>query len=491
MIKKYNEIELLADITSGFEITLIILDMKGEILFSNWALDKKLGNPPKSLEQLAGLLASNPKARNNFIHYVHSTDITEIFYTEFDIKKINTSIENNTGTFKFLASPVTWKKKDAIAVRIKDITRESLLFDEVANLERLAAAGQIAAGITHEFNNILTAMMGWTQIAQRAAGDNIQVLDALRTIDSNAQRAKKIASDLLDITRPPSVDNIMSVSISDTLEETLKLLNWDINNANIKVYKHFEDSGTCKGSPTRLMQVFVNIIKNAIDATPPFGILDIIVQKQDENVVTTFSDSGSGIPDHLLENIFKPFFTTKSRDGSTHGGSGLGLSISKKIIEDTGGTINIYNREQGGAVVELSLPCSNTISKETELIRETPSTLPPGIAVLVVDDEPDICEMINTALSLRGAHVISATNGEKAVELCKREFFNAAFLDYSMDGLSGYELYKQIKNIQPDLPIIFMSGVELPKKMDPLSFKFLKKPFDLREIQIELHNLLQ
>jgi two-component system NtrC family response regulator len=110
--------------------------------------------------------------------------------------------------------------------------------------------------------------------------------------------------------------------------------------------------------------------------------------------------------------------------------------------------------------------------------------------VLVVDDEPDICEMVSTALALRGAHVVSATSGQKALELCKTEIFNAAFLDYSMDGLSGYDLYSQIHKAQPELPVTFMSGVRVPQNKDGIQLPFLKKPFDLHEIQVELRRLI-
>jgi len=118
------------------------------------------------------------------------------------------------------------------------------------------------------------------------------------------------------------------------------------------------------------------------------------------------------------------------------------------------------------------------------------SSIPPGVRVLVVDDEPDICEMIRTALALRGAEAVPAHSGAEAVAACAAGRFDAAFVDFTMAGLSGFPLGRAIAAAQPELPIVFMSGVEIPRDPDPRFRTFLKKPFDLQSLTTLLKQML-
>ncbi|MBN2718896.1 MAG: response regulator, partial [Deltaproteobacteria bacterium] len=266
---------------------------------------------------------------------------------------------------------------------------------------------------------------------------------------------------------------------------------WDLANLQINVIEEIYETDLSSANATRLVQVFVNIIRNAMDAMGKRGTLGIRVIQHEDKVISTVTDSGEGISDEALGRVFQPFFTTKSRNDKTFGGSGLGMAVSKRIVEDFGGTIELSRSESNdvGTVVTVTLPA---VAAERESVADDqarPSTFPPGVAVLVVDDEPDICEMIRMALNLRGAHVVSATHGEEAVRLCSTETFNAAFLDFSMSGLSGYELRDAISAAQPEIPIVFMSGVDIPSLSKEADF--LKKPFDLHDIQVKLRDILE
>jgi signal transduction histidine kinase/CheY-like chemotaxis protein len=459
-----------------------------QCVFADWHLEKQLGPSPESLEDLLKLLpdtATNPSQQ--FLTKLNSLKPGDSFAIKFD----RAGLDNQQHYFKIVVSPFSVFEKDAALIKIEDVTKEANLYMEVETLGRQTSVGRVAAGVAHEFNNILTAMLGWTQLAVKASRGNASALHALETIENNTKRAKDIASELLRLTRPGTLENKL-INIGETVNEALKLLSWEINTAHIQVETEISSTDFCYGNATRFVQVFINIIRNSLDATPSGGSLKVKVAQVGSTVIAEFKDSGNGIAEDIIDNIFTPFFTTKVKGAdNVHGGSGLGLSISRQIINDFGGEIEIKSRRPGGTIVTVKVPgVTDREADAAEVSEKNNSSFPPGIAVLVVDDEPDICEMIKVSLTLKGAHVVVATNGQKALELCKKEMFNAAFLDFSMSGLSGHDLGNAIAEVQPELPVIFMSGVEVPYSKDASYSDFLKKPFSLHEIQCKLKEVL-
>lgn len=476
--------EYLKNIASRLHIQLVVFNTAGDAVFFNWQLNSMLGEVPKRIDALSAWMDDATVAAE-FTQFVREPEREE-FQCDF-FREYSGSARN----YRLHIARVDWDGQGALAAHFTDVTKEYSLLHEMELLERQASAGQMAAGVAHEFNNILTAMMGWTQLALRAVEGNESAQMALTTIDNNTKRARKIAAELLEISSPSKTVETHALHLGDVVKEALKLLNWELTNQQINVVEEIFETSTSMANTTRLVQVFVNIIKNAMDAMDARGTLGVRVVQTNGEVVATISDTGQGISDEALEKVFRPFFTTKSKNGNTHGGSGLGMAISKRIIEDFNGAIKMARAgEPGqGTVVTVTLPAQDEVRESVHDEPTRPSSFPPGIAVLVVDDEPDICEMIRMALSLRGAHVVSATEGEQALALCKKESFNAAFLDFSMTGLSGHDLKKAISEAQPKLPIVFMSGVDIPSLPDQNDF--LKKPFDLHDIQCKLREILE
>ncbi len=194
----------------------------------------------------------------------------------------------------------------------------------------------------------------------------------------------------------------------------------------------------------------------------------------------------------VLDQIFDPFFTTKRlSDSSTKGGSGLGLAICRDILEEHGGKIQIESAPDEGTRFAILLPLADHVSKLNGNGRDSRTSIPSGVCVLVADDEPDIGEMVRTSLELKGAHVLTVSSGEKAVALCRKNHFDAAFVDFSMPGLSGHRLGREMLAAQPELPIIFMSGREVEMEPDVPIADFLKKPFDLDDVQRKLRQVLK
>ena len=477
-------------ITARLKLQMLVFNAGGELLFSSWSSFLGPGDAPESLDGLKSMLNHSATAVADFTAFLEDTTRSE-FECDFAYQCKSQGNGAESSYFRLSAARIQQNNENVLAVHVADVSREYSLIHEMESLERQASAGQMAAGVAHEFNNILTAMMGWTQLASKAVNGNDSAQIAISTIDNNTRRARRIAGELLEISSPSKTVERQLLYVGDVLKDALKLLTWDLANQQINVVEEIYETLPSSINATRLVQVFVNIIRNAMDAMGKNGTISVRVAQQGESVVTTISDTGEGISDEALDRVFQPFFTTKRRDDKTFGGSGLGMVVSKRIVEEFGGTIALSRGETRdiGTVVTVTLPSQPEPRESACEDHNRPSTFPPGASVLVVDDEPDICEMIRMALSLRGAHVVSATNGEEALKLCATEEFNAAFLDFSMSGLSGYDLRDAISAAQPDLPIVFMSGVDIPNLAKEADF--LKKPFDLHDIQVKLREILE
>jgi CheY-like chemotaxis protein len=358
------------------------------------------------------------------------------------------------------------------------------------SISRSVGVGQIGPSLGHELNNILTALLGWTEIARQEGVKRETLEGALEVIEKNARRARDIAARLLNASAAGERKR-EPVVLGEAVEDVLALLSLETRGAAIEVTRHIDSVEPCLADPIGLSQIFINIVRNAIEAMPDGGALAVTVRQLDERLEAVFTDSGPGISPQAYRKMFEPFFTTKKSDppaGAT-GGAGLGLAICREIVEDHGGTIEVENAPQGGARFIVALPIIG--ADEADIGgASTRSSVPPGIRVLVVDDERDIGEMVRTALELRGAEVAVATSGSEALQLCGQQPFDAAFVDYLMPGLSGSDLVDELRAALPQLLIVFMSGRELDREALPAVADVLKKPFDLHDVRSKLHDVL-
>ena len=480
-----KHIDSLATLGEAFGLPLICFDAAGRTVFATSALQTETGGPHAGIRAFVEAVAPQTDA----------ADVVRRFSSlcaQGEQCSVEVRVGGNGAAARALGlHAVAIGEADAIftVVAIHELTDDAAVVERVESLERQAQVGFVAAGAAHEFNNLLTAMLGWAQIALKSVEAGSAAAAAIQTIENNTRRAKQIASELLDTARP-SPGKSKPESLTQLAEEALRLLSWELTAAHIEVTRELADVGAVHGDATRLLQVLVNVIRNAIEAAPARGALRVTTRRDRSSAVIEIADNGHGISQDHLDRIFEPFFTTKTRRPDSTGGSGLGLAISKRIVEDHGGTIAVQSRRPGGTTVAIAIPsCADAAGDEKP--EERRSSIPPGVKVLVVDDEPDICEMIRTALALGGAEVVSARSGGEAVALSKGDTFDAAFIDFSMAGLSGFALGRAIADAQPDLPIVFMSGIEIPHDAEPRFRTFLKKPFDLRDIQCMLHDVLR
>jgi two-component system NtrC family sensor kinase len=478
----------LLDVLSHTKTAVATFDAGESCTFCSPLFEEMFRCIPSNIDALVSALSSESDMR----HHLRTT--FELAWNRQNISKFEVSQVESSGAKRVLSIDafLFGDGDDAeLAVIVQDKSGELSLRRDLEQISRLAALGQITAGVAHEFNNIITSILGWSQIAAQNAETDTGITSALEIINENAKRAKDIASHLLGVSRSKE-DAYAVFSVVKVVEDVLKLLAWEMKRGSIQLVRSYENEELCMGNENRISQVFINIIRNAMDAMADGGTLRVSVTVEDGQVIASFKDTGAGMDQGILGQIFDPFFTTKSGDDKeSHGGSGLGLALCRDILEQHGGRIKVESALGKGTKFSILIPVT-FVRPITENGNGTPRhSVPPGISVLVVDDEPDIGGMVRTALELKGAKVLSVQGGNEAVDACQENRFDVAFIDFSMPGLSGNDLGRKLLEIQPDLKVIFMSGKEVEMEEDIPVADFLKKPFDLDDITVKLGELFK
>jgi polar amino acid transport system substrate-binding protein len=235
-----------------------------------------------------------------------------------------------------------------------DVSDRKNLESQLIQSEKLAAIGQLAAGIAHELRNPLGIIMNALyDLSEILPLDNPEVREDLQIAKDEIVRAQEIITNLLEFSRDSGAE-MEEVNLNDLLRKTLQLMRKYLQTHNVKVVTAFGKVGTCLANQNALRQVFLNLITNAVQAMPQGGELRLRTQrKADRTVLIEFIDTGVGIPEHHLKSIFNPFFTTKEPGQ----GTGLGLSVVHSVIKRYQGNITVQSKPKIGTTFLIELPC--------------------------------------------------------------------------------------------------------------------------------------
>ncbi|RKD25550.1 hypothetical protein BEP19_00990 [Ammoniphilus oxalaticus] len=240
------------------------------------------------------------------------------------------------------------QKFDGWAVIFRDITEWKKSQEMLQQSEKLSVAGQLAAGIAHEIRNPITSVKGFLQLMQTGYGEKEEYMEIMT---SEIDRIEIILGELLILAKP-QITKYEQANAQKLLEHVVALLGTQGNLHNISISTDFEvEHPYIDCDENQIKQVFINFIKNSMEAMPQGGEISIELQRIEERMLRIcFIDQGCGIPEEILEKIGQPFFTTKEN------GTGLGFMISKKIIEDHGGSMTLKSKVDEGTVIEVFLP---------------------------------------------------------------------------------------------------------------------------------------
>jgi len=368
--------------------------------------------------------------------------------------------------------------------------------EQLMQMEKMSAIGQLISGVTHELNNPLSGIMGFAQLMM-GSELNPKTRKNLERIYNEAVRSQKIVQNLLGFSRRHKPEKTFR-NLNEVIDSVLELRAYQFQVDDIEVERRYDSAlpGTMFDFH-QLQQVIFNVINNAHQAIMDAGSrprrLVIVTTASDGMLQAAFTDSGPGIPRDRLEKVFDPFFTTKDKGK----GTGLGLSLSRAIIRDHKGSLSASSMLGQGTTIRLELP----------RLEEAPVMVSPGTAarptepgrepmnLLVVDDEAILVELLTDFLISHGHNVDHAGDGRRALALASARSYDIILTDLKMPGLDGLGLYDRLVKEKPQMAqrFIFSTG-DLANPKTQTFFQrtgclYLSKPFKLDSVLTVLDQL--
>jgi signal transduction histidine kinase/CheY-like chemotaxis protein len=356
--------------------------------------------------------------------------------------------------------------------------------DELIRSSKLAALGTFSAGIAHEFNNLLAGVLGFAQLGLMSE-DVADKDEALEVAVRSCLRGRSITGGLLTFARRGEPQRGLH-QLREIVEETLELVERELAKLNIRIERRFQPVPQIVCDPGQISQVVLNLITNARDAMVEqnSGVITIDLAQRGDQIELRVGDTGTGIPEELLDQVFHPFMTTKGAlGGSTTPGTGLGLSISYGIIESHGGTITIKSALQRGTTVTIRLPINSfTLARVSQPVPDSVAPL----RILLVDDDQVVGESLARLLEAHGHRVVLATDGETALRRYHEQLFDLVISDIVLSGMGGVVFVRQVRMIDPQARVLVITGQaganQTEQVMRAGAFEVLSKPFVIDDV---------
>src|SRR5881296_3313626 len=377
----------------------------------------------------------------------------------------------------------------SIVVMVEDVTEQQALETQLVQSEKLAAVGQLVSGVAHELNNPLTSIAGLSEFLLEQKELGTKDRGHLRVIHEQADRAGRIVRNLLTFARKGPAERA-PVDLNDVVLRTLLLMSYELKLQDVTIEKHLAPLPAVLGDRRALQQVVLNLLNNAAQAvtTNPPGRPQVIHLSTwfDDRVRLRVADTGPGIPDDVLPQLFTPFFTTKEPGQ----GTGLGLSITYSIVEAHGGRITVERPSDGGAAFLVDLPAAPAAAAAAP--RKTPEPqAAPAVkrTILLVDDDPAVRRMVKALFGREGHSVEVARSGQHALDLARTRGYDLILADAQAPARDRL-FVEQLVETQPDLRDRVLVGLgEVPppaeKALARLGVRYVRKPFNLRDLRDE------
>ncbi len=382
----------------------------------------------------------------------------------------------------------------------RDITQELEIEKQIRQQQKMNAIGELAGGVSHDFNNILTAILGYVALCMNIVEKDSKVQSYLGEIVKAGDRATKLVRQILTFSRQEEQE-FKPLQLQPIIEDSLNMVQTTMK-GSAAIETHIDaDCGAILGDTTQMQQVMVNLFTNAAHAlsgekqgrlTVSLKKVEVLGTKEDRKAIDvepgnyaciTVEDSGCGMPPEVMERIFEPYYTTKKKGE----GTGFGLSIVHGIVRKHQGAIYVESEVGKGTTFYLYLPLLSETAAEEDLPEE--ADLPDGFGrVLFVDDDDTILNMGREILESFGYTVVTAKNGRRALETFRQapDHFDVLVTDYSMPETNGHELIKKALEIRADIPGILCSGYMEKVEGEDLTklghAAYMAKPINWREL---------
>jgi len=416
-------------------------------------------------------------------------------------KQVTVEEELNGRFYTTIKFPILVKGKPRyLAGYTMDITERKQMERELIHSERMAIAGQLAAGVAHEFNNLLSIIGGSAEYAKGIRNEN-EIKKSLDVIVKSANRGAQVVKKLLMFTKRIELKK-ESVDLIEVIEEVVGLVKRDLENNSITVVRNYSDIPKTLIDVGQIQQVFLNLIINAKNAMSKGGKLAINVEKEGKFIKIQFHNTGKTINKEDLPRLFTPFFATSMRQKEGMPGTGLGLAVSYGIIKAHNGVIKAESVKGKGTPFTILL----SVTKNENMAEVLPKAVAEAAKnnkrklkqaeILIVDDEVEIGKLFKKVLDEEGYSVTVTDSGGNALNLCRKKKYDLIYLDIIMPGMDGIFVFKKIKEISPKTKIVFFTGKLIEDKvagmcLDEGAAGFLRKPIPLKDLVNYTQNILK
>ena len=384
----------------------------------------------------------------------------------------------------------------------RDITEKKAIQEQLMHSQKMESIGQLAGGIAHNFNNLLTAILGYAELLKEYSDLDNDSKQKVNSIESSARKAGILVSKLLSFSRRETSE-VLPLNLNDVINDSVKLFE-GVLDKKIGLKTNLSDNIlTVEGDPNQIEQVIMNLMVNARDAMPDGGLITIKTSLAEierdrfnmpsyiipgKYVLLTISDTGCGIPKEITNRIFEPFFTTKEKGK----GTGLGLAMVYGVIKDHKGYITVQSEVGKGSTFDIYLPVSGKATYKTA--KQKLFSVSGHENILLVDDEEEVLNFIKDILETHGYKVLPAENPLAAIDIFKKlgSKIHLVISDIVMPLMDGKELIKNLRAIKPDIRIIVVSGFsDEAVSKDILKIdEFIKKPFEINQLLTKVRRVL-
>ncbi|NOZ07046.1 MAG: GAF domain-containing protein [Chloroflexi bacterium] len=359
---------------------------------------------------------------------------------------------------------------------------------------RLQALGQMASGVVHDFNNILTSVLGYAELLLRDADITEQNRDFVERIRRAGINARSSIDRLRDFYRPRDErDPREMVDLCELVRNTLDLTEprWrdqpQQHGVVVDVRTELTPLPWVPANPEELREMLINLIFNAVDAMPNGGILTLRTYPQDEWAVLEVADTGTGMDADVRDHLFEPFFTTKGEAGT-----GLGLAMVHGTAQRHNGHIEVESAPNKGSSFKVFLPTKGEVRYSE---AEKPGTQLPSCNILLIDDDPSVRDTVSMLLIAMGHRVTTARSGAEGLDFFQQSDFDLVITDLGMPGLSGREVIAEVKAQRPGIPVILLTGwgklMDLQQDTPTGADIVTSKPISYAELEHALNEVMR